>query len=241
MKILISSAASTLAQTLANGLRTNHDIRLTERVPVQGMPDVAVSPLGPDLSTNLLLRSLDAVVHVAEPLPNDNDLQRIDYLTRCTYNLCMAAAAEGVKRLVYLNTLDVMAAYDPDYLVSEAWRPRPTTAAPLLAKHLGEATCREFAREFKLDVVSLRLGRVTAPEGKSQEQSAAASYAMWLDARDAVQAVEQALTKPLTRRWSVFHIQHKAANARFPISHAEQELGFAPQYNGLNNSVGGSA
>lgn len=229
MKLLITAAASSLAQQLADGLGTAHNIRLTERIPVQDIPDLAISPLGSDLSTNLLLQGLDAIVHVAEPLPDDTDLQRIDYLTRCTYNLCMAAAAEGVQRLIYLNTLDVMTAYDPEYLVGETWRPRPTTAAPMLAKHLGEATCREFAREHKLDVVSLRLGTVAQDEETIED----APYPMWLDARDAVQAVELALTKPLTRRWSVFHIQHKADNARFPIFQAEQELGFAPQYNNL--------
>lgn len=241
MKILITAAASALAQTLAAQLQTAHDVRLTERIPVKEAQALAISPLGSDFSTNLLVRGVDAIVHVAEPLSTDNDLQHIDYLTRCTYNLCTAAAAEGVKRLVYLNTLDVMAAYAPDYLVSEVWRPRPTPAAPLLAKHLGEATCREFAREFQLEVVSLRLGHVTAPTEKSDAET----YSLWLDAHDAVQAVELALTKPLSRRWSVFHIQHKADNARFPIAHAEQELGFAPQYNrvetGEKSSMGGGA
>ncbi|MEZ4679710.1 MAG: NAD-dependent epimerase/dehydratase family protein [Caldilineaceae bacterium] len=232
MNLLITSAAATLAQTLAEALRTNHTVRLTERVPVTGVTDLAISPLGPDFSTNLLVRGVEAIIHVAEPLATDSDLQRIDYLTRCTYNLCVAAAAEGVKRLIYLNTLQVMAAYDPTYLVGESWRPRPTTAAPLLAKHLGESTCREFARECKLEVVSLRLGNIISDtDGATGEQAA-----MALDSRDAVQAVELALAKELPRRWSVFHIQHKSAQARFPIFYAEQELGFSPQYN-LSASV----
>lgn len=227
MNILVTSAAAPLAQTLADELRANHTVRLTERAAVAGLPDLAVSPLGPDLSTNLLVRGVDAIVHVAEPLPADTDQQRIDYLTRGTYNLCMAAVAEGVSRLLYLNTLDVMAAYDPNYLVGESWRPRPTSAAPLLAKHLGEMTCREFARESKLTVVSLRLGDLLSEAGVVDDEE----QATWLDARDAVQAVALSLTKPLTRRWSVFHIQHKAATSRFPIFHAEQELGFSPQFN----------
>ncbi len=231
MNILVTSAAAPLARTLADGLGTNHAVRLTERVPVTGVADLAISPLGPDFSTNLLVRGVDAIVHVAEPLPTDSDLQRIDYLTRCTYNLCMAAAAEGVKRLVYLNTLDVMTAYDPNYLVAESWRPQPTTNASLLGKHLGEATCREFAREVKLEVVSLRLGEVVQHDKSGSTES----NAMWLDARDAVQAVELALTAELPRRWSVFHIQHKADDARFSIRLAEQQLNFVPQY----NSVGG--
>ena len=235
MNLLLTAAAAPLAQQLAAGLRANHTIRLTERVPVNGLTNLAVSPLGPDFSTNLLVRGVDAIIHVAEPLPTDSDQQRIDYLTRCTYNLCVAAAAEGVKRLIYLNTLDVMTAYDPAYFVGESWRPRPTTAAPLLGKHLGEVTCREFAREVQLAVVSLRLGTVM-----SSDDTAATADPMWLDPRDAVQAIESVLATDLPQRWSVFHIQHKAPNARFPILLAEQQLHFAPQYNRPGASAGGA-
>jgi nucleoside-diphosphate-sugar epimerase len=231
MNILVTSAAAPLAQTLAEGLRTDHTVRLTERVGVNGIPDRQVSPLGPDLSTNLLVRGVDAIVHVAAPLPTDNELQQIDYLTRCTYNLCLAAAAEGVKRVVYLNTLAVMTSYDPTYLVGEFWRPQPPAAARPLAKHLGEATCREFAREFKLEVVSLRLGEIVKSETVSAQPDP-----MWLDERDAVQAVALALTTPLPRRWAIYHIQHKADNGRFPIGLAEQQLNFHPQYNGAAQS-----
>ena len=237
MKILVTAAAAPFAQTLAEGLRPDHTVRLTERIGVKGIADLAISPLGPDLSTNLLVRGMDAIVHVAQPLPTDNELQQIDYLTRCTYNLCLAAAAEGVKRLVYLNTLAVMTNYDPNYLVGEFWRPRPTTQAGTLAKHLGEATCREFAREFKLEVVSLRLGEIVKSETISAQPDP-----MWLDERDAVQAVSLALTTALPRRWAVYHIQHKADNSRFPIWLAEQQLNFSPQYNaaGLSSNAGGA-
>lgn len=228
MNLLITSAASPLAQTLADGLRTNHTVRLTERIAVKGLADLAVSPLGPDLSTNLLARGMDAIVHVAEPLPTDNAQQQIDYLTRCTYNLCLAATAEGVQRLIYLNTLEVMTTYDPAYLVNEVWRPRPSTAPRPLAKHLGEATCREFAREAKLAIVSLRFGPVV----DSATITANAADPMWLDQRDAVQAVELALTAPLPRRWSIYHIQHQAEQGRFSIGRAAQALNFHPQYNG---------
>lgn len=236
MNILVTSAAAPLAQTLAEGLRADHTVRLTERIGVKGIADLAVSPFGPDFSTNLLVRGMDAIVHVAAPLPSDNELQQIDYLTRCTYNLCLAAAAEGVKRLVYLNTLAVMTGYDPNYLVGEFWRPQPTTQADMLAKHLGEAICREFAREFKLEVVSLRLGEIVKSEAVSVQPDP-----MWLDERDALQAITLALTTPLPRRWAVYHIQHKADNARFPIRLAEQQLNFNPQYNGaaLASNAGG--
>lgn len=226
MQLLITSAASPLAQTLTKALQAEHSVRLTERAPSATLTDFALSPLGPDLSTNLLVRSVDAIVHVAEPLPTDNEFQQIDYLTRCTYNLCMAAAAEGVKRLVYLSTLDLMTAYDPNYKVNERWQSRPTTAPPVLAKHLGEFTCREFAREHKLNVVVLRVGKVVAAE----QVAGQAFDPLWVDARDVAQAVNQALTANLPR-WSILHVQADTPQARFSVAAAKQLLNYAPQYN----------
>lgn len=226
MNLLITSAAAPIARSLAETLRGEHSLRLTERVPVAGITDFALSPLGPDLSTNLLVRGMDAIVHVAEPLPTDGELQQIDYLTRCTYNLCLAAAAEGVKRLVYLSTLDLMTAYDPNYLVTERWKSKPPTHAPTLAKHLGEFTCREFAREHKLAVVVLRLGKVVRTETVAGQPV----DPLWVDERDVAQAVELALTAELPR-WAIFHIGADSPQARFSVAAAKRALNYAPHYN----------
>lgn len=226
MQLLLTSAASSTARSLAETLRGEHSLRLTERVPVAGITDFALSPLGPDLSTNLLVRGMDAIVHVAEPLPTDGELQQIDYLTRCTYNLCLAAAAEGVKRLVYLSTLDLMTAYDPNYLVNERWKPKPPTHAPTLAKHLGEFTCREFAREHKLAVVVLRLGKVVRAEAVAGQPV----DPLWVDERDVAQAVKLALTAELPR-WAIFHIGADSSHARFSVATVKRALNYEPLYN----------
>lgn len=226
MQLLMTSAASPLARSLAEALRGEHMLRLTERTPVAGLADFALSPLGPDLATNLLVRGLDAIVHVAEPLFTDSELQQIDYLTRCTYNLCLAAATEGVKRLIYLSTLDLMTAYDPNYLVTERWKPKPPTDAPILAKHLGEYTCREFAREHKLAVVVLRLGKVVRAETVANQPI----DPLWVDDRDVAQAVKLALTAELPR-WAIFHIGADSPQARFSVAAAKRGLNYAPQHN----------
>jgi len=225
MQLLITSAASPLAQALTAELQGEYTLRLTERAPNPSLANFALSPLGPDLSTNLLVRGMDAIVHVAEPLPTDNELQQIDYLTRCTYNLCMAAAAEGVKRLIYLSTLDLMTAYDPNYKVNERWKSRPTTDAPLLAKHLGEFTCREFAREYKLTVVVLRVGKLVQAEMVAGQPV----DPLWVDTRDVAQAVGRALTAEVPR-WSILHVQGDGPQARFSVDAAKRMLGYAPQY-----------
>ncbi|MBX3011369.1 MAG: NAD(P)-dependent oxidoreductase [Caldilineaceae bacterium] len=226
MHLLITSATTPLAQTIATTLQGEHTLRLTDRTPWPGAATFALSPLGPDLATNLLVQGMDAIVHVAEPLPTDSDLQQIDYLTRCTYNLCLAAAAEGVKRLIYLSTLELMTAYDPAYLVNERWKPLPPPHAPVLAKHLGEFTCREFAREHQLAVVVLRVGKVV----RAEEVAGQPVDPLWVDGRDVAQAVALALTASLPR-WSLFHISAVSPQARFPSVAAEHTLHYTPHYN----------
>src|SRR5579872_97338 len=123
-RLLITSAHSPLAQSLASGLRGKYPVRLTERVPIRSDFEFVQCALGRDPATNSLVTGMDGIVHVAEPLPEENDKQQLDYLACATHNLLWAAFEEHVPRLVFLSSLDLMTAYDPDFTVSESWRPR---------------------------------------------------------------------------------------------------------------------
>jgi len=163
MHILLTSAASPISQCLVDQLAPAHSLRLTERRMIKSEHEFVLADLGHDASTNLLVRGMDAVIHV-DAMPTETDTSaQIDQSTRCTYNLLMAAAAEGVKRVVYLSSLELMAAYD-GYLYDTRWRPQPTTAPSTLTNFLGESTCKEFAREGKVAVTVLRLAAEASPE-----------------------------------------------------------------------------
>ena len=164
-RVLLTSADHPLPTILADSLGATYEILLTSREEVDSAHPFQRSDLSHGESTNRLVAGIDAIVHVAEPLPDEGLHQQIDHLTRRTYNLLWAATNGGVQRVVYLSTLEVMAAYDPNFIVNESWQPLPTLTAPSLPKHLGEYTCREFARIGKLGklaVVVLRLGKVVA-------------------------------------------------------------------------------
>ena len=180
--------------------------------------DFAQGALGYDLSTDLSVRDCTAIVQVAEPLPDLSESEIIDHITRSTYNLLRAALKEGVSRFIFLSTLELMAAYDENFGVNERWRPRPNTDPLILAKHLGEYICREFAREGEIEVVILRLGK---PERH---------HPMWVDPRDAAQAVSRAVSAPLGV-WSIFHIISGAPSARFETHSARHALGHEPRLN----------
>jgi len=161
MRILITSAGHDRSTALADHLAQNHEIRLTERTHVETEREFALSALGHDRSTNLLTRGIDAIIHAVEPLPGEDVSSQLDAATRCTYNLLMAAAEEGVQQVILLSTLELMAGYPPGYRVAETWRPLPGTQPPTLTKHMAEQVSREFAREGSLGVTVLRLGEAS--------------------------------------------------------------------------------
>jgi uronate dehydrogenase len=223
--ILITCGAGRLAQALAVGLKETWSIRLTERAPIRGEHEFVQCALGHDSATDEVVRGVEAIVHVAEPLPEETPEQQIDFLTRCTYNLLWAAAEAKVPRIVFLSTLELMTGYEPSYTVSENWLPLPSMTTIVMAKHLGEYVCREFAREGKTQIVVLRLGKVVrAGEVKDQPTDA-----LWVEERDVAHAVSSSLTAKLNI-WQVFHIQADSPGARFSVRRARAALGYRPQF-----------
>lgn len=231
MNILITSAGSELARNVARTLAENHTLRLTELYPVDNVEGAFVqSELGHDESTNELVRGIDTIIHIAE-IPSDllaeadqPDNYAIDYQTRCTYNLLMAASEEGVKHAIYASTLRLFEQHGEDWTVTESWRPRPFVDGFVLSKHLGEFTCREFGREGKLNVTCLRLGNlVTAGAAATAEPDS-----MWLEMNDAVSAFQGALES--SSPWRIFHIQSEFPGSRFSIGKAKGHLKFDPQF-----------
>jgi hypothetical protein len=123
----------------------------------------------------------------------------------------MAASEAGVERVLLLSTLDLFRAYAEDMVVTEDWRPRPGCEPDTLGPHLAEFVAREFAHSHALRILILRLGHVvTAEEARELDYDP-----MWLDARDAVAAVDAVLRDEEWRPFRIVHLQHRGKRARF--------------------------
>ena len=233
-EVLVTSAHSELARVIAAKLEGDYQVRLTAPVHVEAPCEFVKSALNHDELTNLAVQGVDAIVHVAEPLTDIGHVEGIDYRTRCTYNLLQAAVKAGVPSVVYLSSLRMMGGYDKSLQVDEDWRPLPTPTSGGLSDYLGEFTCREFAREGKLNVIVLRLGNVASAEALGEE----ASNSVWVDSRDVAQAVSCTLTKLLADsaairgHWSVFHVLSHSPSSRLPIRKARRILGYRPDFGG---------
>ena len=230
MNVLITSAGSDLAHKLADAAAESHTIRLTELQHIDTRYKFVQSELGHDESTNELVKGIDTIVHIAQSPPelkaqvNEPENFEIDFQTRCTYNLLIAASAEGVKHFIYASTLRLFEQHGEDWTVKENWRPRPHTEGTVLAKHLGEFTCREFALERKIKITCLRLGTIVTEEEAANSEL----NTMWLEMNDAVAAFQGAIDAP--SNWGIFHVQSEFPGSRFDISKTKEHLKFTPQF-----------
>ena len=224
MHVLITNAATSLGQALAANLGDAHQLRLTAPEPMAGIQ----SDLGHGPETDALVQDIDVIVHLAyAPRTGDSEIAWLDHNTRRTYNLLWAAAAAEVQHVILLSTLDLFAPYEEDLTVDENWKPLPSCTPAVLGAHLAEFTAREFAHSHALHITIARLGHLV----RAEEVADQPYDPIWLDERDAAQAVAQIVQKGPSGQYSTIHIQSAGARARFSVANAKSHLTFAPQYN----------
>ncbi len=214
MRVLLSPGGSELTQRLRERL-TGHDAVLD----ADDAPAAFDAPPG-----------FDAVV--VDGLPGAgasgtvDPSAALDRATRRTYDLLLSAAESGARRCVYLSSLRLLADYPAHYTVTEGWRTLPPSGDPaLLGCHLGELIACEFARERRLQVLTLRLGYPVVPGVRSAPDGAAGNAAVRID--DVAAAVDAALTAPAGRPCTVVHVQSPAPQARYLMAAAADLLGCA--------------
>ena len=167
MQVLITAAATNLSQQLATDLALSHQVKLTDLVDCQTNFEFIRSDLNHE--SELPVSGIDAIVHPArlptldQPLNDivDSANQALDFQTRCTYNLLQASVEAKVSNFVFLSTMRLFEKLGDNLTLSPRWRTCPTTEPDLLARHLGEFVCREFAREGKINITILRPGKVS--------------------------------------------------------------------------------
>ncbi len=229
--VLVTSAQVPSMRRLADGLAERFAVRLTAPEPVSTELPFTQSELEPGEALDALVREVGTIVVAGPPTAAEDEFQQVDAGPRQLFHLLHAAASAGVRRVIYLSSLELVSGYDPAYMVDEDWRPWGEIDRGYLPLQLGEFCCREFARERKLQVVVLRLGSLVTPE----TEPPAEERQVVLQERDLLQAVRQAIEaeSPFDARglqaWSVIHILSHAPDNRFPLQRARRLLGYEPQ------------
>ena len=235
MRVLITGAASALGREVAAELSAdgNAELRLLDDCAAQRQDVEWIEGrlTDPD-AIRQAVRDVDAVVHTGEPPPaSESEEALLDRATRGTHVLLQAAVEAGVKRFVYGSTLEVFRAYPDTVYVTEYYKPLPPPEMAVLARYLGEMTCREFAREYPITVTALRLGKLV----REEEVAGRERDLMWVDIRDAAQAFCAALERDASAslnwvpRWVVYHIAAPLAHPKFLLDRAKS-MGYRPQH-----------
>ena len=149
----------------------------------------------------------------------------IDHSTRQLYNLLNAASQAGAKRCIYISSLELFDDYEENLTVTETWRSQPPTEnVPLLACHLGEIVCKEYARDRKIQVATIRLGFPVIQGDRKKATSSGETAAVSGD--DAIVAIRSALDSDKLAQWQDIHVQSPVPNQRYLMHKAGSLLDF---------------
>ncbi len=224
MKVLITCGGSEIAGTIAAAVGKAHKVTLTDLPTGRAGTGAATNALSHDEATDKLVSGQQAIIHIGYGGQKGDAPALLDYYGRRTYNLLFAAANAGVERCIYISTLKLLQDYDENLTVTEKWRSHPPSDDPdLLACHIGESVCKEFARDRLVKVVTLRLGWPIVSGTRAQAARSGETASLATD--DLARAVNEALTANV-EQWQDVHVQSPVPNQRYLLHAAEKLLSF---------------
>ena len=219
MNVLITSAASATAQIIADALNGPHSLRLTD-LPSNASDDIVGNELGHGSETDELVSGIDAIVNIGYKGQAGSTTHLMGYHMRRMYNLLKAASDAGAKRFVNISTLRLYEDYEENLVITEKWRTDPPAEdTVLLAAHMAEYVCKEFARDRLIQVVNLRLGWPFVDNNAAEPSDSAAISHELIGA-----AVTEALVSAELGQWQDVHVQSPVEHQRFITNTAAKLL-----------------
>ncbi|MSQ08154.1 MAG: NAD(P)-dependent oxidoreductase [Dehalococcoidia bacterium] len=219
MKILVTSAMSAMGRTVAGALK-KHDVKLTD-LTGGCTGGIVANNLNHDAETDRLVDGVEAIIHTGYEGQEGDASSLLDYYSRRTYNLLLAASNARVDRCIYISTLKLLQDYEENLTVTERWRSHPPSNDPaLLACHIGELVCKEFARDRLIKVATLRLGWPIVTGQRSKATATGETAAL---ATDDLATVLNAALGAKIEQWQDVHVQSPAPGQRY-LLHAAQKL-----------------
>jgi nucleoside-diphosphate-sugar epimerase len=233
VKILVTGAAGMLGQAVVASLHADgHAVRAHDRTPPRASPadDVVGGDLRDPAGLDRLVAGVDAVVHAAAvPAPVGEDV--FGNNVGSAYHLLEAAAAVGVRRIVYISSLSA---------IGLAWSRRGVSPVRVpvtedhpyvgddeygLSKQVGELVTATVSNRSGIPAVSLRLPFIGTGERLRHHLAHVDADVgghrgdlwSWLDTRDAAGAIAAALTRPVHGH-AVVNVAAPDTTARVPTA-----------------------
>jgi uronate dehydrogenase len=204
--LLITGAAGGVATQTRPLFREHYRLRLSDRAPVPDpTPDetVATADLGDIDALRRAVSGVDGILHLGGyAVEADWGIIHDANIVGC-YNLFEAARLEGVKRIVFASSNHAVGYYPRSETIGVNVPVRPDTRYGL-SKAFGEALGALYGHKYGAQVMSIRIGNVTAEPGDRRR------LAIWQSPRDFVQLVRIGLEHPDIRHEIVYGMSDNA-------------------------------
>lgn len=228
-KILVTGAAGRIGSAFWAAYGDELDLRLAD-VDVNSFPD-SVEHLALDIRDlhNCLAacEGIETVIHLAAD-PNAD----ADFMTSVlpvnivgTYNMLVAAKAQGCKRFIFASSAQAIEGYPKDVQVHECMAPRPGNLYGV-GKAFGEALASMYANDGLMTTVAVRIANVA--EFHPGETHSPRDVAAFISYRDVVALLRNCAEAEL----SGFHVVHGVSNNRYKrlsIDKTKDVVGYAPR------------
>ncbi|MCB1500863.1 MAG: NAD(P)-dependent oxidoreductase [Bauldia sp.] len=229
--ILVTGAAGGVATQIRPLLRAHYNLRLSDRTPVpEPTPgeEVIEADLGDIAALRRAIAGVDGILHLGgKSVEGDWDAIHEANIVGC-YNLFEAARLEAVKRIVFASSNHAVGYYPRAETIGIDAPVRPDSRYGL-SKAFGEAVAALYAYKYGAEVMSIRIGNITATPADRRR------LAIWQSPRDFVQLVRIGLERPGIRHEIVFGMSDNA-RAWWDNRNAHR-LGYRPEDRSEDHAV----
>lgn len=241
--VLITGAAGNLGAKLAAHLLGRTRLMLVDRVGSEQVQAADLSQWG-DWTAHFA--GVEAVIHLAgNPVAYHDWPELIGPNVDAMLNMYEAAAANGVRRVIFASSNHVMGGYQdgPPIPITESLSPKPGlryfadgaerfSGAYAATKLLGERVGRQYATTRALEVIAVRIGWVWRGINKPHDlppERGEWFRRMWLSDRDFLHLMERCLTAPLPAPFLAVNGMSANTGMRWDLTTVRSVLGYVPQ------------
>jgi UDP-glucose 4-epimerase len=210
MKVFLTGNYGKIGKVIENDLHTlGYEVIGYDRLDGKNILDIST------LSSTL--KRCYAVIHLAaldvdsleSSRPNPHEIMNVNL--QGTWNVLVAAGHAGVKRMVYMSSVDSLGVFGgrgkPDYLPLDDEHPCYPTSPYDISKYLAEEMCRFWSAKERIPTICLRPPGVWTPETYLEILAARLAkpeyewnpyweYGAFIDIRDLSRATIRALICP---------------------------------------------
>lgn len=245
--VLITGASGNLGAKLRRHLEGRYSLRLLDLEPRGDTAIVAADLARWDERWVALFRGVDVVVHLAaDPTAHQVWPRLIGPNIDAVLHVYQAAAASGVRRVVFASSNHVMGSYqeiaDP-FRITTDLAPRPGTryvsagqqrdsTAYGSAKLFGERLGKCFAETHGLETIAVRIGWVRPGENLARDVPTERGpwfRLMWISNRDFCHLMERCVVSELPVPFVILNGMSANTGMRWDIEPTRQILGYEPQ------------